>query len=108
MLRHKLVIIGSFLLIPVIAGIALLDLAGIFSFTDFPFLLALLLLFLFIFIQKSTSRVTFIVALYFLILMGLSYIPTSTSLITERLGEWFYLFFFISIIQYLMEVRRIR
>ncbi len=103
MQRPKLLIIGSLCLIFIMAGIVLLDLAGTFSYSDISFGLAFLIFFVFMIIQKGTSKVSFVIALYFLITMGLSYIQTGTSVITERLGEWFYLFFLVGILEYLKE-----
>lgn len=104
MRRPKLLIISSLCLIPIIAGIVLLDLAGTFSFSDIPFGLAFLIFSVFMLIQKGISRVSFVSSLYFLIAMGLSYVQTGSSIITERLGEWFYLFFLVGILQYIKEL----
>ena len=103
MQRAKLLIIGSLCLIFIIAGIVLLDLAGTFSFSDLPFVLVFSVFFVFMLIQSGKSKVSIVISLYFLITMGLSYIQTGTSVITERLGEWFYLFFLVGILEYLKE-----
>ena len=103
MQRSRLLIIGSLCLIFIISGIVLLDLAGTFSFSDLPFALVFSLFLLFMLVQKGTSKVPFVIALYFLITMGLSYIQTGTGQITERLGEWFYLVFLVGVIQYAKE-----
>jgi predicted membrane channel-forming protein YqfA (hemolysin III family) len=79
------------------------DLAGTFNFSDIPFAIVFLLYILFIIIQRTNSKAAFLVSLLFFILMGLSYIPTATGKITERLGEWFYLFFVFGLVQYTSE-----
>lgn len=103
MQKPSLLIIVSLCLIPVIAGIVVLDLAGTFSFSDVPFGLAFLTFIVFVIIQKGTSKLPFVGALYFLITMGLSYVQTAASATTERLGEWFYLFFLLGILTYTKE-----
>lgn len=81
----------------------LADLAGFFNYTDLPFVIAFLFYFLFLYIQKGTSKISFGMALCFLIFMGLSYIPTGAGRITERMGEWLYLFLVAGLIQYTQE-----
>lgn len=80
-----------------------MDLATTFSYSDLPFVLAFVMYILFVVIQRSSSRGTFIMVLYLLILMGLSYVKTGPGAITERFGEWFYLFFVFGLIQYIKE-----
>ena len=101
--RNKFAILFSFALIPIIFGILFVDLAGTFSYSDVPFVLAFVIYILFVIIQRSSSRGTFIMTLYLLILMGLSYVKTGPGAITERFGEWFYLFFVFGLIQYAKE-----
>ena len=79
------------------------DLTGFFSYSDVPFIIVFSLYFLFLFIQKGTSKVSFVMALFLLVYMGISYIPTGAGRITERIGEWFYLFFIVGLIQYMKE-----
>lgn len=101
--RNKFTILFSLALVPLIFGILFADLAGTFSYSDLPFVLAFVIYILFVVIQRSSSRGTFIMTLYLLILMGLSYVQTGPSAITERLGEWFYLFFAFGLVQYIKE-----
>lgn len=108
MQKPKLLVIFSLFLIPFIAGIVFLDLAGNFSFSDFPFALTFGTFFVFMLIQRGTSKASFVIALYFLITMGLSYLQSGTGQITERLGEWFYLFFLVGILQYIKEAWSIK
>lgn len=103
--RNKL-IFPSLFLIPVIAGIILVDLAGTFNYSDLPFLFAFVVYIVFVLIQRSQSKLTFSITMLLLIYTGLSYIPTGPSVITERFGEWFYLFFFFGLVQYIKEVRK--
>ena len=101
---NRMFITLSMFIIPLIFGIVFIDLAGTFSYSDFAFGLALLLYAIFLFIQRSTSRATFLLAIFFLIWMGLSYVPTGAGTVTERIGEWFYIFYVVGLIQYLKEV----
>ena len=106
--RRQSIILFSFLLIPVMFGLLFLDLAGIFMHSDFPFLLMFVIYGMYIIIQRSSSRTSFMMALYLLIIMGLSYIKTGPVIITERLGEWFYIFFIFGLLQNAFELRKIR
>ena len=99
----KYFILCSYALIPILFGLIFLDLSGVFNFSDIPFVTAFLLYMLFLMIQKGSSKLSFIMALFFLVFMGLSYIPTGPGRITERIGEWFYLFFVCGLIQYAKE-----
>jgi hypothetical protein len=103
MRRNKWAIIFSLLLVPAAAAVVILDLAGVFGYSDLPFLLVFFPYFLFMFIQRTGSRCTFAVALCMLLYMGLSYVPTGAGPITERFGEWFYVFFVFGLIQYSRE-----
>lgn len=97
-------ILPSLFLVPIVAGIIFLDLGGAFNYTDAPFLIAFIIYIIFVMVQRLQSKPTFTVALLFLIYTGLSYIPTGASRVTERFGEWFYLFFLLGLIQYTWEV----
>jgi len=94
--------------IPLIFAIVFADLAGVFSYTDMPFFLVFLLFIAYVITQKSTSKAAFLFSLFFLVWMWLSYIPTGAGKVTERIGEWFYLFFVFGLIQYGYEVYRLR
>ena len=100
---NKWLPVFSFMLIPLLFGVVFIDLAAIFSFSDLPFLFSVILYVLFFVIQRSSSRAPLFVSLYFLAVMGLSYITTGTGRTTERLGEWFYIFFLIGLGQYIKE-----
>jgi hypothetical protein len=101
--RNKKLILFSLFLIPVAAAIVFLDLSGLFGYSDVPFALAFTIYFVFVLIQKTSSRISFFLSLLFVIYMGLSYMPTGAGQITERFGEWFYLFFVFGLIQYCKE-----
>lgn len=96
---NRFLIIGSLFCIFLIFCIVFIDLAGVFNYSDLPFVLSMLLYIVFFLIQKASGKTLFVLALYFLIIMGLSYIKTGPSLISERLGEWFYIFFLAGIMQ---------
>jgi len=83
--------------ITVVITIILLDIAGTFSYSDWPFVVLLLT-----FVLGRKTTVFF--ALCLLVWMGLSYVPTGAGPVTERIGEWFYLFFLFGLIQYGYEV----
>ena len=106
MKNHKYLILFSYVLLLTIFGIVFLDFAGVFNYSDDPFFIAFFLYALFIFIQKGTSRLSFIITIYFLTLMGLSYVPTGPGRVTERIGEWFYLFFVCGLIHNAEEAWR--
>jgi hypothetical protein len=106
MKNHKYLILISYVLLLTIFGLVFFDLAGAFSYSDMPFLIAFSLYFLFLFIQKNTSKISFVTVLFLLVFMGLSYIPTGAGRITERIGEWFYLFFVFGLVQYIRETFR--
>ncbi|MBU2544293.1 hypothetical protein KJ618_02385 [Patescibacteria group bacterium] len=103
MKRNKFIILFSYFLFLVMVGVVFADLGSAFSFSDLPFVLVFSVFFVFMIIQRGTSKIVFVSASYFLITMGLSYVRTGSSVITERLGEWFYLFFLVGILQYTKE-----
>jgi hypothetical protein len=103
MRKHKVGILFSIILLFVLFGIVCVDLAGTFSYSDIPFVIVFLLYWTFTRIQRSTSFTTFIFILFLLCWMMLSYIPTGPGVITERIGEWFYLFFIFGLTQYIIE-----
>lgn len=104
MKRHKFFIILSLLLIPVIIGTYCFDILGGFNFADKAFGIALAIYIIFIFIQQSSSKFTFVISLFFLVIMGLFYIPSGVVQRTERMGEWFYVFFVFGLIQSVIEL----
>jgi len=103
MRRRNYSILFSFLLFLMVFLTIFIDFAGFFNYSDVPFLIGFSLYFLFLFIQKGTGKPSFGITLFLLVFMGLSYIPTGAGRITERIGEWFYLFFLVGIIQYMRE-----
>lgn len=105
MKRDNRIILMSLFIIPLIFGVVFVDLAGVFSFSDMPFAIAFILYILFVIIQHPKSNVSFTLALSLLIWMGLSYIPTGAGIVTERIGEWFYLFLVFGLVQSARETR---
>ncbi len=103
MKRSSWLIVFSLFLISLTIAVVYADVAGTFSYSDIPFVLAFSLYMLFVVIQKSSCRASFLMALFLLLVVGLSYIPTGPSVVTERFGEWFYLFFVFGLIQYFKE-----
>jgi len=101
--RNKQRILFSFVILFLVFVIIFVDLSGFFNYSDMPFLIGFCFYFLFLFIQKATSKTSFIMTLFLLVYMGISYIPTGAGRITERIGEWFYLFFVAGLIQYTKE-----
>lgn len=93
----------SLCIIPLIFGVMFADLAGTFSYSDMPFAAVFVLYTVFVIVQHMKSKATFNIALFLLIWMAFSYIPTGAGRTTERIGEWFYLFFIFGLIQYTRE-----
>lgn len=100
--KNRLAVSGIILFVPMI-GIVVADLLYKFGNYDTPFLLALCIYALFYFIQKSSSRLTFGIVLILVLCMAMSYIVFGEYRLTERIGEWFYLFFVFGLIQYIRE-----
>lgn len=98
----------SLVIIPLTAGVVFADLAGLFSYSDTPFAVAFLLYTVFLIVQHTKSKTTFNFAFFLLIWMVLSYIPTGAGRITERIGEWFFLFFVFGLVQYTKEAWSIK
>jgi 2-polyprenyl-3-methyl-5-hydroxy-6-metoxy-1,4-benzoquinol methylase len=105
MKKNKTILL-SFFLLALVLVVIFADVAGAFGFRDISFMLALVGYILFISLQKVKSRATFTFSLFFLVWMCLSYIPTGASMITERIGEWFYIFFLLALTQSVMEYRK--
>jgi len=101
--KHNIPVLISYVCVTVVCSIVFADLAGIFGFSDFAFLFGLLFWCIALLLQKGKSRASFVVSLFLLFFMGLSYIPTGAGPITERIGEWFYLFFVCGLVQYTKE-----
>ena len=95
--------IMTFSIVAGICCVIFLDLAGSFSFTDLP-LAVVIGLYSFLAVTKlSSSRTAFGLSVFLLCLMGLSYIPTGEGVMTERMGEWFYVCFFMGLIHRIVE-----
>ncbi len=83
--------------------IVIVDIMGVFSYSDMSFVITFLLYFWVIRSRRNTSRISFICALMLLFIMACFYVLTGAGKITERIGEWFYLFFVFGLIQYIKE-----
>jgi hypothetical protein len=104
--KSKYAILFSFLIFFIIFLTIYSDFGGFFNYSDAPFMIVFFLYVLFLFIQKGTGKISFGIALFILVFMGLSYIPTGASFITERIGEWFYLFFSMGLIQSIFALKK--
>jgi len=104
MRKNNILILYSLFLIPLIAVVLFLDLSAVFNYSDTPFIIGFLLYGIIAIIQKSSSKMTFSLIFALLLYMGISYLPTGPSRTTERIGEWFYVFFVFGLIQYIQEV----
>lgn len=100
---NKIIILLSLSLVPLMVVVLTLDLADVFNYSDLPFFLMFLIYSFIVLIQRSSSKMSFFLALILLSYMALSYIPSGASATTERFGEWFYLFFVFGLIQYIKE-----
>ncbi len=96
----------SLFLLAVLFCIVFADMGGAFNYSDIPFALVFVVYLLHVFWERTHGKMAFALALFFLFWMGLSYIPTGAGQITERMGEWFYLFFVLGVIQSSLELRR--
>ncbi len=92
----------------VIIGIMYTDLLYKFGNRDIPFILVLVLYTLFVRVGKFSSKITISVSCVLVICMGVAYAMQGPVRLTERIGEWFYLFFVFSLIQYIYEMYRLR
>jgi len=86
-----------------ILGFILADLHYMFGNYDTPFIVAFGLYVLVVFFRHASSKVSFICASILVLCMGILYGVYGPIRITERTGEWFYLFFLMGIIQYAKE-----
>jgi hypothetical protein len=100
MTKQSISILFSYVLLIGIVAVSLVDVLGTFLYKDWIILVVIFLYLLFTRIQRSTSRLSFSICIFYLLWMGLQYIPTGASSETERIGVWFYIFLFISIIGY--------
>ncbi len=82
-----------------------LDVKHFFSFSDVAFIVAICTYVFFINLERYSSKFTFILTIYFVLIMGVSYLQNGFDTITERIGEWFYIFFAIGLIQYSRELK---
>jgi EamA domain-containing membrane protein RarD len=88
------------ILFGVIAITILLDLKYKFGNFDTPFFLVFGIYLLATWVMKLTHRCTFIIDMILLLLMGVFYIYTGPVRLTERAGEWWFLFFVCGLVQY--------
>jgi hypothetical protein len=93
----------SLLLLLAVLGVVFADAVALFGYPDISFVVVFLLYFGSILAQKRGSRISFVYALLILLIMTCSYVLIGVVKITERLGEWFYLFFVFGLIQYTRE-----
>lgn len=107
MKKSSITILVSFFSLMVLVAVVFLDIQGVFGFSDGVFVLGLFLGAVVYLIQKSTSKLPFSLATFFLLWMGLSYIPTGSSEQTERIGVWFFLTFFLGLVQYGVELHQV-
>ncbi len=103
---NKHLYLVSILFLLSVFGVFFLDLARIFKFSDFSFSLASFLYILFILFNRSTSKLTFYISLFIVFFMGISYLQNGFDTITERIGEWLYIFFVFGLVQYAKELRK--
>lgn len=97
-------LVASYLLFAAADCVFVLDLVPVFNYQDISFVLFCALYTVFLYMQKAKSSLSFYIAFYFLVLMGLSYIPTAASRTTERFGEWFFVMLAYAMIQRMIEL----
>jgi hypothetical protein len=102
--KNNKIIMSSLFCIALFFGVVMADLASMFSYSDVPFVIGIVCYLVFVYIQRASSQSVFTLALFFLLWMGASYVPTGPSKITERIGEWFYIFFALGITQSIVSV----
>ena len=101
--RDKIIHTVWLLLIPVIVGIMVMDLQYRFGNSDLPFFLAIGAYILFVVLSRVQSKTTIKIVLCTVLVMGVNYMDSGASRSTERLGEWFYIYFLIGFVQYFIE-----
>jgi hypothetical protein len=101
-------ILFSFFIIFLIFAVVYADVGGWFGFADVSFAIVLFLYVLYVYIQNTKSSTTFAFSLFFLVWMGLSYAPTGAGIVTERIGEWFYIFFLLACVQSVIDSRGVK
>lgn len=89
----------SLMLIIGIAIMIIADLRYSFGNYDTAFVTVLLLDILYLFIHRST-KFNVLLAVLLVVGMSISYIHSGSIRLTERMGEWFYIFFVFGLIQY--------
>lgn len=103
MTKRNAVLLLSALLPCIIAILIGADLMGKFGNSDTAFAAAMSLYILYTFRKRLPSSVTFSIVILFVIGMGISYMMQGSERLTERFGEWFYLFFLFGLVQYFYE-----
>jgi len=96
-----------FVLLCIIVGIIAADLFYTFGNYDTPFVIAFSIYVLSVMVRRVSSRTAFTIALFFVVLMSYFYMRQGSVRLSERLGEWFYLFFISGLIHYGLELRKI-
>ncbi len=99
-MKNKILFFLGFLIIFIIF---ILDMLYLFGNHDNPFIISAMLYIFLVMYKKISSKATFFFVLFFLFFMGASYIYRGPFRTTERIGEWFYIFFLIGMIQYAYE-----
>jgi hypothetical protein len=96
-------IIAPILILSMIA-IFFSDLMYKFGNYDTPYLFVFTLYTIWILIFRFTSRLTFFIVLTLVVCMSVSYVQNGSIRLTERIGEWLYLFFLFGLAQYFKEI----
>ncbi len=101
--RHNLAIAISIMVTLFITGVIVADFFYKFGNGDLPFLLVFVPYTVLCVIQRKSSRLTFEIVLLLVLFMAYSYIVNGEFRLTERIGEWFYLFLVFGLVQYMRE-----
>jgi hypothetical protein len=106
--KGKLRILLSLVIIAAIIITIIRDLMYLFGNYDTPFIVVFILFTALMYLLRLSSKVTFYIVLLFIVFMGNFYIQYGPIRITERSGEWFYLFFVFGLLQYIREAWRLK
>lgn len=104
MKKNKILHILSWILVFLMIFIVITDLRYKFGNYDTPFMLEFVLYVLYVFIKRTASKLSFGIVLLFILSMGVSYMLFGSARLTERMGEWFYLYFLFGLLQYSKEI----
>jgi hypothetical protein len=83
-LKNKIFTTLFIVIVPIIIAIIIADLMYKFGNYDTPFLLALGLYMLLILLRRTSSKLTFVIVLLFVVCMGFSFIQRGAIRLTER------------------------